>query len=368
MKMKKIMLGAIALSIFLLSCDKKKDNEGDKTAPEYQTSVIQKGETTLESYYPANVKGQEDIEIRPRIDGFIKRISVDEGSVVRKGQTLFEIDSPSAQQAYNTANAAVKAAEAQVQTAELDVTRITPLAEKGIISVTQLNTYKNILTSAEAALTQAKAQRDNAAATLGWTTVTSPVDGIVGSIPFRTGSLVNSGNTLTTVANTKEVYVYFSIAETELMNVLNNLEGNTQADKIKNFPPVKLKLKDGSIHPAEGKISTIGGQINTATGTAMLRADFPNSEKVLRSGFSGGIIIPTYLKDVIVIPQKATFSQQDKFLAWKVQGDTVVNTLIEVTPTPDGKNYVVNNGLNVGDKIVVDGITTLRKGMKITAK
>lgn len=368
MKMKRVILGATALSIFLLSCGKKNDQSSNNVAPEYPTTVIAKGKTTLESYYPANVKGQEDIEIRPRIDGFIERIYVDEGSVVKKGQTLFKINSPSAEQAYNTAAAAVKAAEAQVNTAELDVHRIKPLADKGIISMTQYETYKNILASAQAALIQAQAQRDNAAATLGWTTVTSPVDGTVGSIPFRTGSLVNSSNVLTTVANTKEVYVYFSVSEAQLMSILDGLEGATQAEKIKNIPPVKLKLKDGSIHPEKGKISTISGQVNTSTGTAMLRADFPNSEKVLRSGFSGGVIIPTHLEDVIVIPQKATFSQQDKFLAWKVQGDSVVNTLIEVTPTPDGQNYVVNTGLNVGDKIVVDGITTLRNGMKITAK
>lgn len=366
MKLRKFIWGAATLLIFA-SCGNKQE-QGQKENPEYPTTVIAKQNTTLETSYPANVRGQEDIEIRPRIDGFIEEIYVDEGSVVRKGQNLFKIDSPSAQQGYSTAAAAVTAAEAQVHTAQLNVDRIKPLAEQGIVSEVQLATYRNALESAQAALAQAQAQERNAGATRSWTLVTSPVDGIVGSIPFRLGSLVNSSNVLTTVANTKEVFVYFSISEAYLMNTLNRLEGNTQAEKIKNFPPVKLKLKDGSVHPEEGKISTIGGQINITTGTAMLRADFPNSEKILRSGFSGSVIIPNYLEDVIVIPQKATFSQQDKFLAWKVQGDSVVSTLVDVTPTPDGKNYVVNKGLNVGEKIVVDGLATLRNGMKITAK
>lgn len=365
MKLKRIFWGAAALLIFA-SCGEKKEEQ--KETPEYQTTVIEKQDAVLESTYPVNVKGQEDIEIRPRIDGFIKNIYVDEGSVVKAGQRLFQIDSPSAQQGYNTAKAAVIAAEAQVQTAQLNVDRIKPLADEGIVSITQLKTYENALASAQASLAQAKAQEANASETLRWTNVTSPVDGIIGSIPFRTGSLVNSGNVLTTVANTKDVYVYFSISETNLMNILNDLPGTTQQEKIANFPPVKLQLKDGSIHPETGKLSTIGGQINIATGTAMLRADFPNSEKILRSGFSGRIIIPMTIKDAIVIPQRATFSQQNKFLAWKVQGDSIVNTLIEVTPLSDGESYVVNSGLNVGDRVVVEGLATLRNGMKIKAK
>lgn len=367
MKLKRIIWGVAALSIFMSSCGKSED-KGTAEVPEYPVTVISKQEAKLESSYPANIKGQEDIEIRPRIDGFIEKMYVDEGSVVRKGQVLFKIDSPSAEATYNSAKAAVVAAEAQVHTAQLNVDRIAPLAKDGIVSVTQLETYKNALESAKASKAQADAQLRNAEATLQWTNVTSPVDGIVGSIPYRLGSLVNSNNVLTTVANTKEVYVYFSINESSLMDILANLEGKTQAEKIKNFPEVQLQLKDGSIHPYGGKISTIGGQVNATTGTAMLRADFPNAENILRSGFSGRVIIPIHLTDVVVIPQKATYSQQDKFMAWKVQGDTVVSSLIEVTPTPDGVNYVVTKGLNPGERIVSDGVFSLKNGMKIAAK
>lgn len=363
MKFKRIIFGVAALSIFI-SCGKQQE-ERQQEIPQYPTTVIEQQNTILESSFPANIKGQEDIEIRPRVDGFIKEIFVDEGSFVRKGQTLFTIDSPQSQQGIRTAVAAVAAAEAQVHTAELNVNRIKPLADKGIVSEVQLLTYENALMSAKASLEQAKAQEFNAKSVLQWTNVTSPVDGVVGSIPYRIGSLVNNNNILTTVANTKEVYVYFSISETQLMDILNELPGKTEKEKIANFPPVELRLKDGSTHSEKGKISTIRGQINTSTGSAMLRADFPNSESILKSGFSGKVVIPVALENVIVIPQKATYAQQDKHLTYVVKGDSVVSTLVSVTPTPDGQNYVVNKGLQVGERIVTDGLATLKNGMKI---
>lgn len=365
MKFKRIILGAVALSMFV-ACGKQP--EKTTVIPEYPTAVVQKQTAVLESTFPANIKGQEDIEIRPRIDGFVKNIFVDEGSVVKKGDRLFAIDSPTAEQGIRTATAAVVAAEAQVQTAKLNVDRIKPLADEGIVSEVQHQTFVNALASANAALAQAKAQEANAKAVLGWTVVTSPVDGIVGSIPFRLGSLVKDSNVLTTVANTKEVYVYFSINETLLMNMLSKLEGKTQKEKISNFPLVELRLKNGSTHPYKGKISTIGGQVNSNTGTTLLRADFPNSENILRSGFSGTIVIPTTIENTIVIPQKSTFSQQNKNLTYVVVGDsTVQSRLIEIQPTPDGKSYVVSSGLSEGEKIVTDGLVSLREGMRIKA-
>lgn len=366
MKFKRIILGAFALSLLVVSCGPKQDDK-QKEIPEYPTTVIQKQSTQLESSYPAQIKGQEDIEIRPRIDGFVKDIFVDEGSIVKKGQKLFSIDSPSSEQGIRTAKAAVAAAEAQVQTAQLNVDRIEPLARQGIVSKVQYDTNVNALLSAKAALTQAKAQEYNANEVLKWSVVTSPVDGIVGQIPYRLGSLVDRANVLTTVANTQEVYVYFSVNEIMLMDLLSKLEGNTQKEKIKNMPEVELRLKNGSSYGYKGKISTIEGQVDRSTGTTRLRANFPNPEGLLRSGFIATIVIPTYVEDAIVIPQKSTYPQQNKNLAYVVKGDSVVSTLIEITPTPDGKHYVVNSGLSEGDRIVADGLISLRDGMKIKA-
>jgi len=370
MNVNKIVLGATALLV-MASCGNKNANpfgQQDTSPQEYPTQVLTEQAVELETVYPVTIKGQEDIEIRPRIDGFIEAMYVDEGSVVRKGQTLFKINSPSSVQSVTTAQAAIESAQAQVNTAKLNVDRIRPLADKGIVSVTQLNTYENAYQTAMASLAQARATFANANATLGWTNVTSPVDGVVGSIPYRLGSLVNSSNALTTVSSTGNVFAYFSINEKELVTLLDGLEGKTQAEKINKLPEVTLRMADGTEYAEKGKIKTITGQVNITTGSVNLRADFPNSNGLLRSGFSGRISIPKHLDNVLLIPQKATFTRQNKYLIYKVQGDSVVNGMISVIPTPDGKNYVVTDGLKAGDRIVTDGIITLSNGKKIIVK
>lgn len=370
MKMNKIVIGAAAL-LLMVSCGGKNSNPfggGDTSPQEYQTKVLSEQNVQLESVYPVTIKGQDDIDIRPRIDGFIDAIYVDEGSVVRKGQTLFKINSPQSESTYNTAKAAVESARAQVNTAQLNVDRFKPLADKGIVSKVQLDTYQNALLTSKASLAQAQAQLTNAEASRNWTNVTSPVDGVVGSIPFRLGSLVNSSNSLTTVSSTGNIYAYFSINEKELVTLLDGLEGKTQAEKISKLPEVSLIMADGNIYPEKGKIKTITGQVNVTTGTVNFRADFPNKDGLLRSGFSGNVSIPKTVENALVIPQKATFTQQNKYLVYKVQGDSVVQALISVIPTPDGKNYVVKDGLSSGDRIVEDGIITLSNGKKIIAK
>lgn len=366
MKLRRMSIGALSL-LLMVSCGKKQA-VSETAAPTYETAVLSEQDAVLESVYPVTIKGQEDIEIRPRIDGFIEGIFVDEGSVVKKGQVLFKINSPNADQAVTSAQAALNSSTAQVNTAKLNVDRIRPLAEKGIVSEVQLATYKNAYESALAAQAQAQATLTNTIATKSWTNVTSPVDGVVGTIPYRQGSLVSSSNALTTVANTNSVYAYFSLNEKELIEFLNTLEGKTQAEKIKNAPEITLTLVDGSIYPEKGKLETITGSINVTTGSANFRAEFPNKEGHLRSGTSGRVSIPRTFNKSLIIPQKSTFAQQDKILVYKVQGDSVVQKIISVLATPDGKNYVVTDGLSVGDKIVTDGVLTLSNGAKITAK
>lgn len=372
MKVNRIAFGALALTV-MVSCGKKPDmasilGGGDATPQEYKTLVLNEQDVVLESVYPVTIKGQEDIEIRPRIDGFIDQIFVDEGSIVKQGQTLFKINSPKTEQELTVAKAAVESAKATVATAQLNVDRIRPLAEKNIVSEVQLRTVENALQNAKAAEAQALASLRNAQATMSWTNVSSPVNGVVGSISFRKGSLVNNSNILTTVANTSSVFAYFSLDETGLINFLNNLQGNTQAEKIKNIPPITLTLKDGTVYSEKGKIETIAGIVNQTTGASNFRAEFPNKNGELRSGFSGNISIPKTINSTILVPQEATFTKQNKHLIYKVQGDSVVQTLISVIPTPDGKSYVITDGLKKGDRIVQSGIITLKDGAKIIVK
>lgn len=370
MNVKKIVFGAIALMV-ITSCGKQSNPMmgGDNKEPQpYKTQVLAEQDAQLESVYPVTIKGKDDVEIRPRIDGFIDAIYIEEGSVVKKGQSLFLINSPSATQALTTAQAQIESTQAQVNTAQLNVDRIKPLADKGIVSATQLETYQNALLAAKAGLAQAKAQLNNAQATVSWTKVISPVDGVIGSIPFRQGSLVNSSNILTMLANTSNVFAYFSLNEKALTEFLNVLEGKTQAEKIKNSPEITLTLANGSVYEHKGKLETITGVVNVTTGSASFRAEFPNAHGELRSGSSGKVSIPRTLHNVFVIPQESTFALQDKLLVYKVQGDSVVQKTILAYPMPDGKNYAVTQGLESGDRIVTNGVATLSNGTKIIAE
>lgn len=367
MKLLKIVCGATALVLFSTSCGNKKESAKENPV-KYPTAVADGQNVELLSVYPATIKGQEDIEIRPRIDGFIDAIYVDEGSSVKKGQILFKINSPQAEQSLTSAQAALRSAQAQVNTAKTNVDRIRPLADQNIVSVVQLTTAEDSYQTALAGLAQAEASLKNAQATMGWTNVTSPVDGLVGEIPYRLGSLVNASNVLTVVANTNNVYAYFSLNEKELSTFLNTLEGKTQSEKLKNAPAINLSLADGTIYEHKGRIETITGSINITTGSASFRAEFPNKEGQLRSGTSGNISIPRHMEDVIVVPQKATFAQQNKTLIYRLQGDSAIQRVISVLPTPDGKNYVVTDGLQKGDKIVTDGIATLAHGEVIATE
>ncbi|MCC8019878.1 MAG: efflux RND transporter periplasmic adaptor subunit [Rikenellaceae bacterium] len=332
----------------------------------YPTAVVHEGDATLAQVFPATIRGQEDIDIMPRLDGYIQRIFVDEGAVVKKGQPLFSIDSPSAVQGLQSAQASVTTAEANLNTAQLNVNRMQPLAEQNIISNVQLETYRNQYESALASLQSAQATLQQARTTMGWATVTSPVDGVVGEIPYRQGSLVTSATVLTTVANIANVYAYFSLNEKELLELLGRYDGDTQQEKIDNMPEVTLTLADGSVYPFTGRIETISGVVNTATGSASLRAEFPNPDGTLRSGTSGKVTVPDTVHDVFTIPQRATFSQLDKTLVYKVQGDSVVQAIITVEALPDGQTYAVTEGLQEGDRIVTDGVATLHNGSKIS--
>ena len=352
MRLKTMMLGIVPLLV-LASCGK---DAGQQQAElqSYDVVTVSKQNAVLQSVYPVTVRGKQDVEIRPRIDGFIQEIYVDEGSIVRKGQSLFKIDSPQAEQAVTTA-------KASVSTAKINVDRLRPLAEKGIISEVQLATAEESYKSAEAVL-------KNAQEAVRWSQVISPVDGVVGRISYRQGSLVNSSNILTTIANTTDVYAYFSLNEKALMTLLNNIDGNTQAEKIKNLPEVTLILADGTEYSEKGQIETISGMVNVTTGSANFRAKFPNKQGFLRSGISGKVIIPQEVNDVFVIPQQSTFQLQDKILVFKVQGDSVAQAVVDAVPLPDGKSYVISGGLSEGERIVESGVVTLRHGSKINVK
>lgn len=360
----RLVLLACCLAL-LSSCGN--GNNGEAKAPEYAVITAQATTAHLTNSYPATIKGKQDVEIRPMVSGFITKLHVDEGSVVKKGQVLFTIDQVQYRAAVETAKATVATAEAALQTQELTTQNNRELNKRGIVSDYQLSTSENQLAQAKATLAQAKAALVNAERNLQYTEVTSPSDGIVGQVPYRVGSLVSPSmaTPMTTIADNSEMFAYFSMTERQLLQMIR--EGGSYKEILAKMPEIQLQLIDGSIYPDSGRVETISGVIDPTTGSVSMRALFPNAHNVLRSNSTGNVIFPNVLPDVILVPQSATTDIQDKKFVYVVQADnTVKNTEIQVYTLNDGQNYYVTGGLKAGDKIVIEGVQAIKDGQAIT--
>lgn len=371
-KMKqRFFLAAASLTgiLFLTSCGaEKKQNTAQQEPQAYKVLEVAQRPTSLYNDFPASIEGEQNIEIRPKIDGFVQKIFVDEGQAVKKGQLLFTIDAPQYEQDVRNAAAAVSSTEAAVSTAQLQVDKTIPLVKKEIISNFELESARNTLQSQKAALAQARATLANAKTSLGYTRIVSPVNGVVGSLPYKLGSLVSSTTTnpLTTISNIGKVYAYFSINEKTQLNFLRQTEGETFAEKIKNLPAVTLILADGSEYEPKGIIETVSGQVNTQTGSFNVRATFQNPKGFLRTGNSASVRIPSRTTSALLIPQSATYEIQGKLFAYVVGDSSKVKSVeLKVQSTPSGLAYVVQEGLKAKDRVVIEGITTLAEGAKI---
>ena len=363
-QLRQIALFAVGVSL-LTACG---NNQSGMKLGDNEFAVLAVNSTTSDqtTSYPATIRGTQDIEVRPQVSGFIVKLCVDEGATVRKGQALFQIDPTQYAAAANQAKANVASAEANLHTMELTAQNKKTLYDKKVISQFDYQTALNNLETAKATLAQAKASLVAAQQNLGFCTVTSPSDGVVGTFPYRVGSLVSASiaEPLTTVSEIGDMYVYFSMTEKQLLNMTK--AGGTLKEQLEKMPAVKLQLSDGTMYDAEGKIDAVSGVIDQTTGSVSMRAVFPNKGNVLRSGGSGNIIFPYALENVCVIPQSATQEIQDKKFVYVMQPDsTLKHTEIKVYNLNDGKTFVVTEGLKDGDKIVTEGVQTLKNGQKI---
>lgn len=362
--MKKIALWM--LSAALLTACGSKSSQMPEANKDFAVETVKTTEADLKTSYPATIKGMQDIEIRPKVSGYLTKLLVDEGATVRKGQPLFLIDSEQYQAAVNSAKAQVRVCKANIATQKLTVENKQALFDQKIISSYDLQMAKNTLESYEAQLAAAQASLQSAQDNLRWCTVTSPSDGVVGMIPYRVGSLVSasSAQPLTTVSNISQMYVYFSMTEKQLLGLTREQGGLSAA--ISKMPAVSLVLSDGTEYSETGVVSTVSGVIDSNTGSVQMRATFDNAGHVLRSGGTGSILIPIHQKDAIMIPQKATYEIQNKKFVYVVGTDNKVQSReIEVLVQNDGQNYVVSNGLKVGERIVIDGVNRLKNDMQI---
>lgn len=349
------------------SCGEKKEEAPQKLIGTYKVVGLERTNTTLLAEYPASLEGIMDIDIRPKIDGYIDQILVDEGQEVKKGDVLFRISNPQFSQDMQSLAASVAAAESAVATAELQVTKTRPLVEQGIISAFELKNVELALQARKADLQRAKAQYSNAVTNVGYTTIKSPVNGVVGTIPYRIGSYVNSATAqpLTRVSDISTIYAYFSISEKQQLDIVSEIEGKTFQEKIDKIPSVNLVLSNGQLYDQKGKIQTFSGQVNIQTGAFNVRASFPNPERLLHSGNSATLQVPTHLENVILIPQKATVELQDKRMAYVFTDNKVKAVPVKVRAVPGGKFFVVDEGLSEKDQLIIEGIGILTEGTEI---
>lgn len=362
------MLFVAALAAMLVSCGGGKSGGGkpDFSDNEYAVRTISAQSADLQTTYPATIQGVQDVEIRPKVSGFITKLCVQEGQMVKKGQVLFVIDNVTYAAAVRQARAAVNSAKAQLNTAKLTYTNNEKLFKNNVIGTYELQSAKNSLEAAYAAVAQAEANYTSAKQNLDFCFVTSPADGIVGSLPYRVGALVSASSqqALTTVSNISTMQVYFSMTEKDIL-AMGKTAGGVHA-AIKDYPAVKLLLADGTYYEHPGHIATVSGVVDKTTGSVSVRADFPNPGHLLKSGSSGSIVIPHQNSTAIVIPQDAVSQVQDKYFVYVVGSNNKVKyTPVTVNPNNDGKNYIIESGLKVGDKIVVNGVSALTDGQDI---
>ncbi len=357
-----ISVGVVAM---LLSACGGATESGE--AVEYPILSVSTSNETLDKSYSATIRGRQDIDIYPQISGKITSVRVKEGEVVRKGQTLFVIDRVPYEAALRVAEANLAAAKVGVESAELEYNSTKELFENDVVSSYELQQSLNSLHSAQATLAQMEAQQIDAANNLSYTEVTSPSNGVVGTIPYREGALVSASmaTPLTTVSDNSEMYVYFSMDENSLLDMLQQYGSVEKA--LAQMPDVQLQLSNGSIYNHTGRVESISGVISQTTGTVSLRAIFDNPDRLLHSGANGSILFPEHYDNVITIPQESTFELQDKVLVYKVVDGVTRSTQITVSPINDGRKYIVTGGLEVGDQIIAAGAGLLKEGMHVKA-
>ncbi|MBQ0074861.1 MAG: efflux RND transporter periplasmic adaptor subunit [Prevotella sp.] len=363
--MKKIMAIA-AFAAMLVSCGGGMKGKPDFSDNEYAVRTIGSSDADLQTKYPATIKGQQDVEIRPKVSGFITRINVKEGQTVGAGQVLFEIDNVTYKAQVNQAQAALTAATSQLNTATLTYNNAQKLFAANVIGQYELDASKNTYESAKAGVAQAQAALASAKEALSFCFVTAPTSGVVGSLPYKVGALVSASSPepLTTISNNSGLEIYFSVTEKEVLN-MSKTAGSVQS-AINTMPEIKLMLADGSIYNHVGKVVKASGVIDPATGSISLIAHFPNPEHLLKAGASGYVIMPHKATGAIIIPQSCVADVLNKHFVYVVGKDNKVKyTEITVDPNDDGESYIITSGLKKGDRIVVDGITSLQDGMEI---
>lgn len=364
-KLMTVLATAVTAMAVLSSCGNKQQ-QGVMPSAVFKTTKVTKSDVTLTEKYSATIRGCQDIEVYPQVGGTLQKLCVTEGQKVKKGQVLFVIDQVPYRAALNTAEASLKAAEAQEATAQLNYDSRKKLYDQKVVSEIDMQTAQNSLLTAKAQVAQAKAQVVNARNSLSYTTVTSPADGVIGTLPYRQGALVSSAmpQPLTTVSDNNEMYVYFSMTESQFLALIRQYESAEKA--IESMPEVTLQLVDGSDYELKGRVESASGVVDRSTGSVQLRAAFSNPTHILHSGSTGNIIIPVVHKDVLTVPATAAVQTQDKYNVFVVDDKGIAHSqMVDILPQSQGKTFIVTSGLKGGEEIVAEGAGMVREGQDV---
>jgi membrane fusion protein (multidrug efflux system) len=359
----------IGLILFLLnSCSSSPAaTQAAQQAPSLPVATIAAGNDTTYNDYPASIEGTVDVEVRPQVSGTLEKVFVDEGAFVKAGEPLFKINDQPYRAALNNAIASEHAAESAAANARLEVEKLTPLVQNKVVSDYQLKTAQAALAGAKANIEQAKANVSTAQINLGYTLIKAPVNGYIGRLLRKQGSLVGPTDpqALTQLSDIHDVHVYFSLSEQDFTSFKEQYPGATLNDKLKHVPSVSLLLADNSIYPKKGKIDMIDGQFDKTTGAISLRATFDNPQGLLRSGNTGKIRLSLLHQNVLKVPQSATLEVQDKVFVFALADSNKVKKQVITIVGKSGNDYLVKDGLKQGDQIVLSGFDHLQEGTAI---
>ncbi len=367
MKKKNVMNWYVALATLAVGLASCGGDMPKATQTSYETMTVKKTDIEVPYKFSARMKGQNDVTVIPQVSGQLTKICVTEGQQVKKGQTLFVIDSRNAQLELEAAQANLQAALAQENSAKLEYESNKNLFDKKIVSSYMLNNSENSYKQAQAAVAQARAAVNRAKVELGFCTITATVSGIIGKIDVRVGDQVSPMTQLTMLSGNTTMEAEFSVTESIVESMVQEGMKASEVDAyIAKLPAATFVMKNGTEYPHKGRVVSLTGVVNAETGSLTSKVSFPNPEGHLYSGIQGTIVMSFAEKDVIVVPQFAVVRLQDKSQVYKVQADSTA-TAVEVTTadTGNGKDFIVTSGLNEGDRIVTVGANNVTEGQKV---
>jgi len=344
------------------SCSQGNSGQIKSTPPKVKLLTLAKQQIVLPRAYICEIKAEHYVEIRARVQGYLEEIFIDEGQSVKRGQPLFRISSNAYKEQVTRAEASLQRMVAEAKTKSLNVEQIKLMVDKNVISKTELEVATAQLDAARSGEREAASVLENAKINLNYTYIRSPFDGIVDLLPFKRGSLVNSGTLLTSVFNIDNVFAYFKVSEAEYLHLAqDDLKDDRFSEEQQK---VSLMLANGSRYSLDGVIETMEGDFDRETGSIAIRARFKNPHKLLKHGSSGKILMTKTMKEAIVVPMESIFSIQDKNYVYVIDDRNIVHARTFTTVARADKN-LITNGLHAGEQIVAEGVATLKEGMKV---